>query len=432
MDPGPTTELLGLLACFALTAIASGADAALSAVTRHRLNMLLAEGTSRAQVVADLLDNPARLKATTLTVDTLAKCGATALALALFVDRPNIWQRLIGVFIILLTLLIVGEALPKLFATAYPDRTALVLARPLRYLSIIVTPITTLVGLAALPFARILGSRPATPLVTEEELKLLVNVGEEEGLIEREEREMIEGILIFGDTLVREVMVPRIDIAALEVNSTISQALDFALEQGHSRIPVYESRVDRVTGVLYVRELMPLLRDGRLDASLRDLLRPAYFVPETMKVDDLLRNLKTRKVHLAIVVDEYGGTAGLVTIEDLLEEIVGEIQDEYDVEEPLIQHPTEDRWIVDARVSLDDLNAETGLQLPTGEGDSVGGLVYEKLGTIPVVGDCVEVGNVIITVQSVQGLRPEKLEIVLQSSADAPEPVVQEIGDAGR
>jgi putative hemolysin len=431
LDPGPTIELLGLVLCFALTAIASAADAALSAISRHRLNALMTEGRSRAQVVAHLLDDPARLKATTLTLDTFAKCGATALVLALLLNTPNLWERLLMVVVVLLLLLVIGEALPKLIATANPDRTALLLAGPLRVLSILVSPITGLVGLVAAPFARLLGTKPGTPLVTEEELKLLVNVGEEEGLIEREEREMIEGILLFGDTLVREVMVPRIDIAALEGDATISEALDFVLEQGHSRIPVYEETVDRVIGTLYVRDLLPLLRDGRLDVPLRELLRQVYFVPETMKVDDLLRNLKSRKVHLAIVVDEYGGTAGLVTIEDLLEEIVGEIQDEYDVEEPLVQQLTADTWIVDARVSLDDLNAETGLHLATEEGDSVGGLVYEKLGTIPAVGDSVKVGDVKITVQSVQGLRPEKLRLELQS-AEPEEAIIQEVGDAGR
>lgn len=430
MDPGPTGELLGLLLCFVLTAVASAADAALSAISRHRLNALVAEGTSRARMITHLLDDPARIKATTLTIDTLAKCGATALTLALLVDlEPLWWQRLIGLMAVLVALLIFGEALPKLLATAFPDQTALRLARPLRILAFLVSPISALVTLAASPVGHLLGSKPGTPLVTEEELKMLVNVGEEEGLIEKEEREMIEGILIFGDTLVREVMVPRIDIAGLDVNSTINQSLDFALAEGHSRIPVYEGTIDRVIGVLYVRELLPLLRDGRLNASLRDHLRPAYFVPESMKVDSLLRNLKSRKVHLAVVVDEYGGTAGLVTIEDLLEEIVGEIQDEYDVEEPLLQHPAPDVWIVDARVSIDDLNAETGLHLATDEGDSVGGLVYEKLGKIPNVGDSIEVGDVTITVQSVQGLRPEKLELVVRSKQSEDAILVQEIGD---
>jgi putative hemolysin len=241
---------------------------------------------------------------------------------------------------------------------------------------------------------------------------------------------MIEGILLFGDTLVREVMVPRIDISGLEASSSVGVALDFTLDQGHSRIPVYDETIDRVIGILYARDLMPLLRDGRFEATIRDLVRPVYFVPETMKVDALLRNLQTRKVHVAIVVDEYGGTAGLVTIEDVLEEIVGEIQDEYDVEEPLISHPADDTWIADARVSIDDFNSETGLHLATEEGDSLGGLVYEKLGTIPNVGDSVAVGDVIITVQSVQGLRPDKLQLVQAPKPADEETEVQELHNA--
>jgi CBS domain containing-hemolysin-like protein len=241
-------------------------------------------------------------------------------------------------------------------------------------------------------------------------------------LIEKDEQEMIEGILVFGDTLVREVMVPRIDIVALEAHTTVADALDQAMAAGHSRIPVYQDTIDNVTGVLYLRDLLPLLRNGELDRSIVDLTRPVYYVPETMKVDDLLRNLKARKVHMAIVVDEYGGTAGLVTIEDLLEEIVGEIQDEYDVEEPAINQIDPHTWLVDARVSLDDINAETGLQLETEEGDSIGGLVYEQLGSIPRPGDNVDIGNVTITVQSVQGIRPEKLQIVVKEPEEQ-EPV---------
>jgi putative hemolysin len=441
LDPGPTIELLGLLVCFALTAIASAADAALSALSRHRLSVMQSEGRPRAHVISHLLDDPARLKATTLTVDTFAKGGATALTLMLLfgsgVEASTLsdlawWQRLLGVVLVLLALLIVGEALPKLFATAYPDRTALVLARPIYVLGLLVSPITGLVGLVTAPLARSLGIKPGTPLVTEEELKLLVNAGEEEGLIEKEERQMIEGILLFGDTLVREVMVPRIDVAALDADTPIGESLDFVLAEGHSRIPVYDESIDHVIGILYVRELLPLLRDGHVHEPIRNHLRPAFFVPETMKVDALLRDLKARKVHLAIVVDEYGGTAGLVTIEDLLEEIVGEIQDEYDVEEPLLQQLAPDRWIVDARVLVHDLNDETRLNLTTEEGDTLGGLVYEKLGRIPEVGDSVAVGDVTITVQSVQGLRPEKLEIAQRSSASEDAPVAEEIGDAGR
>jgi putative hemolysin len=427
LDPGSLSLLLGLLICLALAGIASAADAALSTLSRYRLNNLVDAGAVSAKMIADLLDDPARLKATTLTVNTFAICGVTALSLALLNGQSPRWQLLLGVLLILLVLLIVGEALPKLIATTFPDRTALFLARPLYILHVLVRPITAMVGFVVTPFAHLLGSKPDVPLVTEEELKLLVHAGAEEGVLEQEEREMIEGILIFGDTVVREVMVPRIDIVALDERSTVSQALDLALAKGHSRIPVYQDTIDQIVGVLYVRDLLPLLKEGRLEAPINTLLRPAYVVPESMKVDELLRSLKKRKVHLAIVVDEYGGTAGLVTIEDLLEEIVGEIQDEYDVEEPLLQHIDANTWLVAARVSLDDFNQETGLHLETEEGDTLGGLVYEKLARIPVVGDSVEVDDVVITVQSVQGLRPEKLQIMVRSSSRAL--ATHEVGD---
>jgi putative hemolysin len=215
------------------------------------------------------------------------------------------------------------------------------------------------------------------------------------------------------------VMVPRIDIIGLEAGATVAEAIDLAMGAGHSRIPVYQDTIDNVVGVLYLRDLVALLRTGDVARTVVDLARPVYYVPETMKVDDLLRNLKARKVHMAIVVDEYGGTAGVVTIEDLLEEIVGEIQDEYDVEEPSIHQIAPGRWVVDARVSLDDLNSDTGLDLQTEEGDSLGGLVYEQLGSIPQVGDHVDLGDVTITVQSVQGVRPEKLEIVVRQADEA-------------
>ncbi len=365
-----------------------------------------------------ILDNPGHFRATTLTINISAAVIATALALELIKPWSDWWQPVVVISAVLLALLIVGEAIPKALATLNPDRAALLLARPIQVLSVVLAPLTGVVNLVMRPFvARHSGAGNA--LVTEEELKMLVNVGAEEGVIEKDEREMIEGILIFGDTLVREVMVPRIDVVALDAGATIAEALDQAMAAGHSRIPVYQDTIDNVTGILYVRDLLPFLRDGHLQRTIVDLTRPVYYVPETMKVDDLLRNLKSRKVHISVVVDEYGGTAGLVTIEDLLEEIVGEIQDEYDVEEPLVRQIDEHSWEVDARVSVDDLNAELGLELETEEGDSIGGLVYEQLGSIPQPGDNVDVANVTITVQSVQGLRPERLRLVVKQPEEA-------------
>jgi CBS domain containing-hemolysin-like protein len=428
LDPERSIELLGLLVCVALAAISSGADAALTAISRHRLHTLNADKRPRAQAIGQLLDDPARFKAATVTLNISSAIVATALLLEIIKPWTAWWHPVAGVAGLVLVLLVVGEAIPKVLATLHPDRAALLLARPIQIFSFILLPFTGIVNLLMRPLVGKRSAGTGSALVSEEELKMLVNVGAEEGLIEKDEREMIEGILVFGDTLAREVMVPRIDVRALGTQATVADALDEAMNGGHSRIPVYQDTIDNVSGVLYVRDLLPLLRDGQLQRTIGELTRPVYFVPETMKVDDLLRNLKTRKVHMAVVVDEYGGTAGLVTIEDLLEEIVGEIQDEYDVEEPTINQVDPHTWLVDARVSLDDINDETGLQLETEEVDSIGGLVYEQLGSIPHVGDSVDIGNVTITVRSVQGLRPEKLEIVVKEPEEpATAAVVEEV-----
>ncbi len=423
MDPTDSWLLLGVAVCVVISAIASAADAALSNITRRRFNALVADGRRRAQAVVRLLDDPAHIRATTLTLNTVAIVGATTMTLLMVLPWSAWWQPVLSLVGLLLILLIVGEALPKAFAMAHPERTGTLLAPVLSVLGLLLSPISGVINLLVRP---IIGQRSGNVLVSEEELKMLVNVGEDEGVIEHTERQMIEGILVFGDTLVREIMVPRVDIIALASTLTVAEALGTAMQAGHSRIPVYHDTVDNVIGILYVRDLLPLLRDGHLDHKIVDVLRLVYYVPETMKVDDLLRNLQTRKVHMALVVDEYGGTAGLATIEDVLEEIVGEIQDEYDHEEPTIIQVDATTWIVDARVSLDDLNDHTGLHLATEEVDSLGGLVYEQLGSIPQVGDTIEVGDVTITVQSVQGLRPAKLEIVQRQ----PEPVVEGVGES--
>ena len=238
---------------------------------------------------------------------------------------------------------------------------------------------------------------------------------------------MIKGIFSFGDTVVSEVMIPRVDIVALQEDATLDMALDVAIANGHSRIPLYHETIDRIVGVLYVKDLLPALRASEHHLSLTDLLRPPYFVPETMKVDALLKDLQTRKVHLAIAVDEYGGTAGLVTIEDLIEEIVGEIQDEYDVEEPSMQHIGEGELIVDARVPIDDINDITGLQLSSAESDRIGGMVFEQLGRVPRIGDQINLGDgVLVTVLSMEGLRQRQLRITYPQRRDRDETPVPE------
>jgi CBS domain containing-hemolysin-like protein len=236
-----------------------------------------------------------------------------------------------------------------------------------------------------------------------------VDAGEEGGLIKEEEKEMIYSIFDLGNTAAREIMVPRIDIVAVEADMPVGDALDIILEAGHSRVPVYDDNIDNIVGILYAKDLLAHWRRGGEPRPVRGLEREVYYVPETKPVSDLLGELQSKKVHIAIVVDEYGGTAGLVTIEDILEEIVGEIQDEYDPEEFFMDRISDDEYIFSARMDLDDINDLMSVDLPTDESDTLGGLVYSMLGRVPAVGDSLDVANLYLTVLEVEGRRIVKV-----------------------
>jgi CBS domain containing-hemolysin-like protein len=421
-------------------------DAALSAISRHRLNLLQEENAPRTTVITQLLSDPYRFKAAILLLNAAAMIAATVFTLRLanslaarahLAGGQIVGLRAGSLVVLLLLIMIFSVALPKALVARNPAGASHLLAGPMALITRLLWPLISVISLLTNPLISLLSGQAMTqlPLVTEEELLLLVNVGEEEGLIEPDEREMIEGIFSFGDTVVSEVMIPRVDIVALEETVTLDAALEMVIANGHSRIPVYCETIDRIVGILYVKDLLPGLRAGRHDLSLRDLLRAPYFVPETMKVGALLKDLQTRKVHLAVAVDEYGGTAGLVTIEDLLEEIVGDIQDEYDTEEPSVQYIGEGELVADARVPIDDINDLAGLRLSSEESDRIGGMVYERLGRVPKVGDEIHLPDgVTITVLSVEGLRPRQLRIrypqTHEEEVGAPEEEPVEHGDA--
>jgi CBS domain containing-hemolysin-like protein len=245
----------------------------------------------------------------------------------------------------------------------------------------------------------------------DEAVEQMVEASEKAGWIESDEHEMISGVLQLDRTLTREIMVPHIDVIALSVETPLHDALDVVIAGAHSRVPVYEESIDHVVGLLYAKDLLRALRDGKTDVSLRDLMRPVHFVPESKRLDELLQEFQSDKVHMAVVVDEYGRTTGIVTIEDVLEEIVGEIQDEYDTsEEPLVERIGENEGVFNARVNIGEVNESLGLNLPA-ESDTLGGLVYQRFEKIPKVGDQVRVGDVTITVLNMVGRRIKKVRV---------------------
>jgi CBS domain containing-hemolysin-like protein len=276
------------------------------------------------------------------------------------------------------------------------------------------TPLTRVVDIIFRPVAwlllLLLGSETLQrqrPTVTEDELKTWAEDEKVESTLEQGERRMISSIFQFGDTLCREIMVPRIDVFALDVNTSVPEAIEGALRSGHSRLPVYEEAIDNVIGLLYAKDLLRLsLFNEDNGNSIRALLRPAYFVPETKKVDELLRELQARGVHMAIVVDEYGGMAGVVTLEDIVEEIVGDIRDEFDeTEELTYQQVSPDEYLILGRISLDDLNELLDTHFSNEVADTLGGYIYGQIGRVPVGGESLQVEDWDITVEQVSGRR---------------------------
>lgn len=410
MDPD-SWIWVGLLALsILLAAFSAAAEVALASISRQGLRQVLAGRQPRVQAADELLDEPARYLSTLLVIKIASFVLATVATFMLVLH--------FGGGVLLLTLSMVGlsmvlmltQLLPRAWAVGRQDELAIKLAPPLRVFAILLTPITIVmryIGHQVAPS----GAAPESIFLSEDGLRFLLNSGEDETMIEDEEKAMIASIFEFGETLVREVMVPRIDVVALEAETPMHQAVDVILKVGHSRIPVYKETVDNIQGMLYAKDLLIYLRDGRTEVPISKILRPAYFIPESKKVDELLAELQQRRVHVAIVVDEYGGTAGLVTIEDLLEEIVGEIQDEYDAEEPAFEAVSADEYLFDARIDLDEVNKLLTLDLPAEGGDTLGGFIYSQLGKVPAVSDVIEYDGIRVEVLSVAGRRIKQVRV---------------------
>ena len=247
---------------------------------------------------------------------------------------------------------------------------------------------------------------PVAAQMTEDELKTWVQSEQEEGGLEPEERQMIYSIFQFGDTLAREIMVPRMDMLAFEVSTSLTEAIKAFTHTGHSRVPVYEDDIDNIIGLLYAKDLLHVVENGREKDSMRELLRPAYFVPDTKKADTLLAEMQTQRIHMAIVVDEYGGVAGLVTLEDIIEEIIGEIQDEYDLsEEKLVQQDGPDEYVFLGRIDLDDFNEVMDSNIPKVESDTLAGYLYDHFGRVPHDGESLRTNGLLLTIEQVIGRR---------------------------
>ena len=396
-----------------LCAFASAAETSLTSISRIKLKNLVEEGDERAIEIENLLSKPNKFLSTILIVNSVAVIVASSMSTVLALRFSPNYGELIATILISLVVLIFCEITPKTAAVQNPLHWARVFVRPVRATAWLLQPVVWALSAVTNSLVRLVGGqvKHRGPFVTEEELRLLVTVGEEEGVLEEEETEMIHSIFEFADTTVREVMVPRIDMVTLESDATVDEAVDFALQGGFSRIPVYEESIDNIIGVLYTKDMLRQLREGHNDRPIRDLVRPAYFVPETKKLDDLLREIQQQRVHMVIVVDEYGSVAGLVTIEDLVEEIVGDIQDEYDREEKLYEKVNEDISIFNAKINIDEFNEIMDMDLDDSDYETLGGFLYAQLDKIPNVGDTITFHEMIFTVLTTRGRRITQVRV---------------------
>ena len=300
-----------------------------------------------------------------------------------------------------LTLMVLGEMIPQSLVVTTPSLWAIRLAPAMLGLTWICSPITSFLQYVANRLGVPLSERERL-LVTPDEIKNLVDAGEEGGSIEQDERQMIHSVFQFSDTLVREVMIPRIDVLTLDVDTKLSEAHTAVVENGYSRIPIYEQTVDNIIGLLYAKDLLAAQNNGKETLILRDMLRKPFFVPETKKIDALLPELQGQRMHMAIVVDEYGGMAGVVTLEDLVEELIGEVQDEYDLEENIPFRQTgEHEYLVQGRIDIDDLNRKLQTDIDGGDSDTLAGFIFEKLGRVPVLGESIEINGFMLEVHQV-------------------------------
>lgn len=412
MDYWTVVEVALLFLLVALSGFFSCAETALVSLNKLRLRKLVEDNVENAVIIHGLLEHPNKLLATILVGNTIVNTGAASIATAIAIKSFGSTGIGIATGIMTFILLVFGEITPKGFAIRNSEKLSLLLAKQIELAVKILQPIVDVLSFITKPAIEKLGGEVKfSPYVTEDEIKMLVDVGEEEGVIEKEERELIHSIFEFTDKTAKDAMVPRTDMNCIDVNKSLSDAVKSIYDTRHSRTPVYQDNVDNVVGILYSKDLFQFIgKEGQV--TIKDIMKAPYYVPESKKLGELLKEFQKNKIQMAIVLDEYGGTSGVVTLEDVLEEIVGEILDEYDQGEPAVQIVDERTAVVDAKVELTELNKAAGTAIRGEKFETVSGLIFRKLGRIPSVGDKVKVGKATISVEKMRGKRIAKVRVV--------------------
>jgi len=410
------------------SAFFSSAETALTSLNPVKLRSLVAKKVVGAKRLERILENPRRLLTAILIGNNIANVAASAMATVVILDVLtlfNVTNFALGMAIVTVIMtviiLIFGEITPKTIAIRNPESLALWMARPVRSIMWLFSPFVWLFMAVSGFISNLFGvSVSDVPLVlTEDEMRAMITMGEEEGVLEKEETQMIHGIFDFSEKIVREIMTPRTDAACIEVSLTIQEAIQLFAEKGHSRVPVYETKIDNIIGIVYAKDLLNIDPSVHLD-SVRKFMRKAQYIPETKNIEALLQQMKRSKFHMAIVVDEYGGMAGLVTFEDIIEEIIGEVQDEYDQEEMLYQKEGKDQYLIDCKMSMDDLSELLGVTFPEEDDyDTLGGFVLSQLGKFPEKGEVFSFDCLELMVKEISNRRILKIQVTV---LDRPEP----------
>lgn len=412
MDPS-TWQIILLIVLLSTSAFFSASETALMTLSKIRIRHMVEEKVKGADHIEKLTENPNRLLGTILVGNNIANIAASALATSVAIKVFPESGVGIATAIMTVLVLIFGEITPKSLAAQNSERISLKVYKPMSLLVFIFRPIVSVFTFISSGFIRLFGGNPnkSQPFITQEELKTMVDVSEEEGVLEEEEKEMIYNVFEFGDLQVKDVMVQRVDIVAINTESTYDEILEVIKTEQFSRIPVYKETIDDIVGILNVKDLL-FTKNIDEAFSVENYMREPFYTFEFKRITDLFKEMKKERNHMAVVLDEYGGTVGIATIEDLVEEIVGEIEDEYDDEEDKeIDVIKEDEYVVAGSLRIDEINDLIGTSIESEEFDSVGGFIIGQLGRFPDAGEDVEYNNIKFVIEDIDKNRIKKVRI---------------------
>ncbi|WP_312653453.1 hemolysin family protein [Proteiniclasticum sp.] len=418
MDPS-SWQIILLIILIILSALFSSAETAFTAVNKLKLRHMAEEGNKRAKRTLKLVENPSKIISTLLIGNNIVNIFASALTTMIVIEKFGFNATALATSLLTIVIIIFGEITPKSFATQYAERVAMAFSKPVGILMVILTPLVIIFYSIASAIIKLFGGNinQGHPLVTEEELKTMVDVGSEEGVFEEDEKEMLFNIFDFGDLQVKDVMVQRVDMTAIDVDADFDEVMEVVASEQFSRFPVYGEDIDDIVGILNVKDLLFLSDEDKKTFDLRKYIREPYYAYEFKRITELFKELKKNRTHISVILDEYGGTVGIVTIEDLLEEIVGEIDDEYDDERVMdIETIKKNEYVVSGSYRLDELNENIGTHIESEEFDSIGGYLIGILGTFPENGEIIETDGIKFIVDEVDKNRIKKIRMIMKTS----------------